>query len=360
VANKFGKLQFAEFAYCSIVTQIFFTISDLGTKISYFKADKKNQKEDYKYLLATKLLIALILYTAFGILNRSSIYFSYTLTIIGTSIFPISLLQEYRLYTIISINNLLFRLIPIIFIFKFNSIVEYSLFSGLILFLFSVLILVKFKIVYADKFILRRFKKYFIEVLQSNKYLSAINILSIIEINLHSVVAKKFFPAIDFADYVYLERYINYLKQVVIYLYDYLFPKINLQNLARFIYLLKYLSLFYIISCLCGFLIIRHFDIDQIFGIRISNVFYFFCLYPLSTLVFNFITSIIFFKYSSDKSNLSIIFSAIVIKIILMLSFSKLLGIQIIPIALIVAEILMGLLRYKFLPVSVKSLIKLK
>jgi O-antigen/teichoic acid export membrane protein len=360
VANKFGKLQFAEFAYFSIISQIIFTISDLGTKISYFKADKKNQKIEYKYLLASKLLIALLFFTIFSFFIKSSVYYSFVLTVIGTSIFPNTLLQEYKLYTIVSINNLLFRLIPILFILRFNSIVEFSLFSGAVIFLFSIIVLIKLKIISSDKFSLFHFKKYFKDLLISNKYLSAINLLSIIEINLHTIVAKKIFPAIDFSDYVYLERYVNYLKQSVIYLYDYLFPKVNLHNLGRYVYIFNYIFLFYIAACLFIFAFIYYLNITQIFGIKITNVFYFFCLYPLSSLMFNFLVSIIFFKFSSDKHNLSILFSATLIKIILIFAFSKLLGIQIVPIALILAEIFMGLLRYKFLPISIRASIKLK
>ena len=137
IASKYGRLQFSEYAYTAVITQIIFTISDLGTKISYFKVDKKRQKLDYKYLLASKLFVATILFVAYGIVNRSSVYFSYTLTVIGTSIFPTAMLQEYRLYTIISINNLLFRVIPLLFISLINSIFWFSLFSGFVLLLFS-------------------------------------------------------------------------------------------------------------------------------------------------------------------------------------------------------------------------------
>ena len=163
-ADKFGKINFSQFAFFSIIVQIFFTLSDLGTKISYFKNSKTNKKNDYIYLLSSKLILALFLFIFTGFFNNSEIYFSFILTIIGTSIFPFALLQEYKLFCIIGLNNFFFRLIPLLFLSNISSIVQFSYVSGLTIFSFSIYMLIKLKVIKSNSFEFTQFRRYFMNL----------------------------------------------------------------------------------------------------------------------------------------------------------------------------------------------------
>jgi len=188
-----------------------------------------------------------------------------------------------------------------------------------------------------------------------NKYLTGINIVSIIELNLHNIIAKLLFKVDDFADFIYLERYINYIKQGVIYFYEYLFPKIKLQNFKSYLYTMRYVYLLYIVFFAFIYLYFTYYNIKLFYGIKVLGYFYIFLIYPLFILIFNFIKSIIFCKYASDRNNFTVTIVAIVIKMSIIITLSKSFGIIIIPIALIFTEIFIGLTRARLLSIQIRS-----
>jgi hypothetical protein len=358
VTTKFGKVAFSNFAFYSILTSIFFTVSDLGFKISYFKIGKLNKKSDYKYLLLSKLIVVLFLFILFGFFYNDMIYLSLIFILVGTSIFPSYFLQEYRLYTIIGFNNLIFRLLPILILFKLNSIVEFAIISGIVIIIFSSYLLIKLRIITFNNFIWRDFINYFKEVVITNRYLSAINIVSIIEINIHTFLAKSLFSFNDFADYIYLERYISYLKQGVIYFYDYLFPKVNLSNFNHYLKFTRLTYISYFVFLILAQYLFNLYQIKNIYGIKLSIFFYVYCLYPFSSIVFNFLINILFFKYCSDKYSFNIIFASIFVKFILIIYLSPFLGIATIPSVLILLEIVTGITRYYLMPLEIRKTLK--
>ena len=360
VTLKFGKISFSEYAYCAIIMQIIFTFSDLGTKISYFKDKESKSKSNYKYLLASKLFVASLVFILFGLIYGGKIYFSFVFTLIGTMIFPTLILQEYRLFTLIAVNNVLFRVLPLLLLFRFSTIEEFSVFSGIIIIFFSSILFYFLKIFNSFKFNFNEFFLYFRKLVTSNIYLSAINVLSIIEVNIHTFLVKSIFPIADFADFIYIERYVNYIKQTIIYLYEYLYPKVKLSNFALYVRRTRYLSFSYELMFLIFLFLCTYLNIENFYGIEISKLFYIFCLYPLSSLLFNFIISMFFYKYGNDRFNLIIIMISIVLKTILILCFSAVIGIVIVPLVLILMEILVGLIRLRLLPFSIRRQMNFK
>ena len=358
LTSKFGKFDFSDFSFYSILISIYFSISDLGFKISYFKFDKSNTKSSYKYLLLSKLTVVLFFFILFCFFIKKNLYYSLIFIVIGTSIFPTYILQVYRLYSLIAINNLLFRLLPILILFKLETIIQFTILSGLVIISYSSFLLYKLRIFNLSSFTWRGYINYFMKVLITNRYLSAINIVSIVEINAHTFLAKSLFSFNDFADYIYLERYISYLKQGVIYFYDYLFPKVNLTNFKFYLTYTRivYFSYFFIFSTLYYTFYLC--EVNDIYGIKLTILFYVFCLYPLSSLIFNFLINIIFFKYCSDKYSFKIIVSAILLKIILIISLSSFLNIITIPLVLILIEIFTGITRFFLMPKNIRKFVK--
>jgi hypothetical protein len=356
--SKFGKYQFSDYSFYSILLSIFFTVSDLGFKISYFKYGQSNKKSNYKYLILSKLTVILFLFLISCFFVNEMLFFSLILIVIGTSIFPTYILQRYRLYSIIAINNLLFRLLPLLILFKINSIIQFTLISGIVIISFSSFLLYKFRIFNISNFTWQDFIAYFKEVIKSNRYLSGINIVSIIEINAHNFLAKSLFSINDFADYIYLERYISYLKQGVIYFYDYLFPKVSLTNYKYYLNFTRIIYISYFLFLSVIYYTLTLFEVYDFYGIKLTNLLYVFCLYPLSSLIFNFLGNILFFKYCSDNYSFKIILTSVFLKIILIVSLSPFFSIVTIPIVLIILEIVTGVTRFLLMPKYIRQIVK--
>lgn len=352
--TKFGSINFSDFAVVSIVIQIIFTISDFGLKVSYFKPGVIKMKSEFKYIVIVRLFLALFLFFFISIFQFNSIYFSFVLTIIGTSIFPNFLLQEYKLYTVVSVNNLIFRALPLLFLDNFTSIEQFSLFSGFCITSFSLVVILKLKVHKGEKVIFSKFRSYLLKTFSQNVYLSAINIISILEVYLHVLLANYLFPKNIFADFMFIERFINYLKQSVIYLYEFLFPKINLNTLRKYQSIIRVLNIIYIISVLIA-VFSNIIVANDLLNIKTKNLLIIFLIYPLSILMFNFLSSILYYKYANDKYNLLITVGAFSIKFILIIVFFNILGIIIIPISLIISEAFMGVSKYFSMPNSLKS-----
>ena len=98
--------------------------------------------------------------------------------------------------------------------------------------------------------------------------------------------------------------------------------------------------------------------IKNIYGIKLSIFFYVYCLYPFSSIVFNFLINILFFKYCSDKYSFNIIFASIFVKFILIIYLSPFLGIATIPSVLILLEIVTGITRYYLMPLEIRKTLK--
>lgn len=343
---KFGKDQFADYVYYTVFTQIIFTLSDFGIKNSFFSEIKNHKKINYVYLLLIKLSISLLLFFLFFSYFRNLLFVSNLFTVVGTALVPNFLLHEKGLFRLIGINNLIYRTLPLLFLPLTKNIIHYNTISGLIL-IFSALVIIYYNSGVQEfaKIKFQDFIKYFWYITKSNKYLSLVNIINVLEINLHILLSRQLFDLSSFSTLIQVDRYVNFIKQVIIYYYEYLFPKINGSNYIIFQNHIKKLA-----RVLVSIILLTCFSFILYAVKKESNLIYeplilLFCLYPLSILVFNFIPSILFLKYCSDNLNFKIVFIVFLIKFLIFLLFFNL-GIIIVPLILILSEIVFGVFKY--------------
>jgi hypothetical protein len=342
---NYGAMAFADFALSTVNIQIIVALSDLGIKYSFFKPNAKfSNRHDFRYLIVLKLVIALSLYVISLVFYRSSVYLMHLPMLIGFSVFPALLLQRFKLYTIISLNNFVFRVLPLLGLAFLDQIEGFVLLSGILLLINGLLAnnaLGAFK--------LRGFKwTYFIRVasnvLKDNRFLSALSVMNIFEVYIHVFLAKVFLTKELFADFMYVERYTNYMKQVVVYLYEFLYPKVNVYNVRLY---QRYARLGAVAMTLfvCIFILLEKqfnwvFKEWSNYGLLAAMA-----LFPVLIMLFNFIQSLIYFKYCNDKRGFKIVLQAFGIKILVFFMLSPLIGVLAIPFSLIASEVFMGLKR---------------
>lgn len=344
---KFGKTSFADLVYYLIFSQIIIALADFGLKNSYFNQLKNHKDYNLLYLVLIKVCISVLLFLVFFLIFRDKLFSSTFFIVVGSSIFPSFLLSDRGLFSIIGLNNFIFRVVPLVFLPLIDSLSQFNLFSGSISVLFALLVI--FRSTVRSDFTslnLKEFKEVFYEVISGNKYLSLINVVNVLEINLHILVSKQMFESSSFSMLIVVDRYVNFIKQGVIYYYEYLFPKISnlnfvyYQNRIRRITRLFALALVMVVI----FLYSGYFELSLVHKLLIIV----YGFYPLSILAFNFLPAILFLKYCSDEVNLKIVFIVAVIKLVIF-SVSVWFGVVVVPVALVFAELFFGVLRYSAL-----------
>ncbi len=341
--------EFANFNYINIYTQIILSLSDLGIKYSYFRSSKLKNKSNL-YFIISKLIISICLYFLIFIIFKESgsrnIYFNLLPFIIGSAIFPTFLYQNYKMYTFIGLSNLVTRLIPLFFLSFTSDIGSYGLLMGIIillnslisLYVFRKIILIKIKFINVVIFIKKLFEK--------NAFLNVINLTSLIEINFQSLISKFILNSHDFELFIYTERIVAIFKQMIITIFDFLYPKIN-QSTNRLFSIIKNTFIVIYISLLVVFYLNSKFVLNNSFlNFDLSSedkLFVFvFLLFPVFILQYNFIENIVFIKNKYDKENFFLQLLQICIKAILIILTYKYFGLVIIPITLIAIELIAG------------------
>jgi O-antigen/teichoic acid export membrane protein len=353
ISEKFGIENFAKFTYSSIFIQIILAFSDLGIKYSYFRTNLIKNKIIFS-LIVSRVLIALTFFLIFSIFfifknDDLLIYMSFAPFILGSAIFPNFVFQNYNKFKYIGLNVFLYRFFIILLVFVVSNIFLLSLISGLISFVFSLFSLLYFKKLIFFKIEVKEFKLFFFKFIKQNFYLNLINIVSVIEINFQSLISKYALVGLDFNLFIYTERIVSIIKQVIITMIDFLYPKINNNNFQGFIFYKRVIIIMYLFIIL---LIIINFDYfhSNLFNNFPNNDKYkffiiLFLIYPLSIFIFNFIQNILFIKNGFDKYSLYIQLVQIFFKIISIWFFIDHLGIIIIPFILIFNEFFAGVFK---------------
>lgn len=349
LTSKFGKNEFATYVYYGVFTQIIFTLGDLGIKNSYFSEIKDHKGINFFYLIFIKLAVSVFLFVLFFVYFHSYIFFSFLFVIVGTSMYPTFLLQRCGLFRLIGFNNLVYRLVPLLFLPVISDIAQYNYVSGLILIVSGLLTMFKYS--WNKEFVninFDEFRHIFSAVFKSNWHLSIVNVVSVLEVNLHILLSRYLFDTSSFAIMVQVDRYYNFFKQAAIYCYEYLYPKLNdknyiiFQNLISKVVRLSLLlvAAFAFVYAVCLF--------EQNYDWQMSIVVLLFFIALLSIVVFNFTTSILFLKYCKDSNNLKITFIVFCGKLTLFVCLYKL-GLFIVPLLLVCSELVFGMYKHRML-----------
>lgn len=363
ISEKFGIENFAKYTYTSIIIQVVLAFSDLGIKYSYFRNNLIKNKIIFS-LIISRVLVALILFLIFSIFFIFSdedllIYISFAPFVLGSALFPNFVFQSYNQFKYIGLNNFIYRFFLISLIFIVSNIYLLSLISGLIYFVFSLFSLLYFKKLIFFKLEIKTFKLFFFSFLKQNLYLNLINIVSVVEINFQSLISKYALVGLDFNLFIYTERIVSIIKQVVITIIDFLYPKINNYNYHSYIFYKRALIILYLSIIVLIYLNFDYFH-NNLFHqfAKNGNIKFFiilFLMYPLSILIFNFIQNILFVKNGFDKYSLYIQLFQILFKILSFLFFIDQLGIIIIPFILIFNEFFAGVFKSMKLDKPIKN-----
>ena len=349
LSEKFGIIAYADFNYVYIFIQIILSLSDLGIKYSYFRSDDAKNKINLFFILS-KILIAATIYLFLVLFffkqNTFHLYLSFFPIVLANALFPNFLFQYFKLYSFIGLNGLIIKLFPLFLIQFFNNILFYGIFIGVFYIINSILAIYFFRKSFYFKFSIRKFKIFFLNLFSKNIFLNLSNFISLIEINLQSIISKWLLSSIDFNLFIYTDRIIAIFKQASITLFEFLYPKItskDLHNYKKFNFVFVILYAFFLILCWINFDLIQH-NIFNGFE-RSVNTKYFiiiFLSYPFFIIRFNFLDNIVFIKNGFDKYNVFLQILQIFVKVILLYFLYRKIGLVIIPITLIIIELLAG------------------
>jgi hypothetical protein len=349
LTSKFGKDEFASYVYYGIFTQIIFTLGDLGIKNSYFSEIKDHKGINFFYLVFIKLAVSVFLFLIFFVYFNSYIFFSFLFVIVGTSIYPTFLLQGSGLFRVIGFNNLIYRLVPLFFLPLISDIAQYNYVSGLILIVSGLFTMFKYS--WNKEFVninFHEFKHIFSSVFKSNWHLSIVNVVSVLEVNLHILLSRYLFDTSSFAIMVQVDRYYNFFKQATIYYYEYLYPKINDTNYIFFQNFIRKVARLALLLTVSFTFVYTVFILDQNYDLQKLVLVLLFFIALLSIVVFNFTTSILFLKYCKDSHNLKIAFFVFFCKMTLFVFLYKL-GLFIVPLLLVFSELVFGIYKHRML-----------
>jgi hypothetical protein len=345
IKDAYGSYEFADFALSTVYVQIVVALSDLGMRYSFFKPKSFfSERSNFMYLIALKVVIALTLFLISLIFYHTSIYLAHLPMVLGFVLFPTLLFQRYKLFTIIALNNFLFRVLPMIGLLFFSQIEGFVVFSGLILFSNSLLANMLSGVFSEGRFKYNYFKRIGLNVLNDNRFLSALSVINILEVYVHVFLAKVFLTKDIFSEFMYIERYTNYVKQVVVYLYDFFYPKIVIDNINSY---QKYVrkAAFLIAFGVATFLFLEAYGGWIFQGFNSYVLIIAMAIVPAFILLFNFVQSTVYFKYCSDKRGVIIVLTAVVLKLLIFFVTQPFIGVLAIPLGLVSAEIYMGIRR---------------
>ncbi len=349
LSEKFGINEYANFNYVYIFIQIILSLSDLGIKYSYFRSDDAKNKINLFFIIS-KILIASTIYLFLVLFffkhNTFQLYLSFFPLVVANALFPNFLFQYFKLYSFIGLNGLIIKLFPLFLLRFFNNIHVYGILMGVFYTINSILAIYFFRKSFNFKFSIIKFKIFFLNLLSKNIFLNISNFISLIEINLQSIISKWLLSSIDFNLFIYTERIIAIFKQASITLFEFLYPKItskNLNNYNKFNFVFIFLYACFLIVCWMNFEFIQH-TLFKGFE-RTINTKYFiiiFLSYPFFIIRFNFLDNIVFIKNGFDKYNVFLQILQIFVKVILLYFLYTKIGLVIIPITLIIIELLAG------------------
>jgi hypothetical protein len=345
VNRSFGGLKFADFALSGINIQIILALSDLGVKYSFFKDNSTlSLLKNFKYLIIIRAFFAVLLFLASLLFYYSDVYLAHFFSLIGFTFFPNLLFQKYRLFTIISLNNVIYRSLPLLIIYFINSLEIFVMISGLFLILTSCVANIILGVFSRNSFRFLEFKSVCFKLFKDNRFLGAISLINIFEVYIHVFFAKIFLNPTVFAELIYVERYTNYFKQGVVYLYEFLYPKITLINAKLYQVYARLLALVLIVFIF--FIFLLNYLFKWVFVESDASILFFAMLsIPVIIILVNFVQSIIYFKYCSDRRGFAIVVCAVFLKVILMFIFIQFFDSLAIPIGLLSAEVYMGIRR---------------
>ncbi len=339
VSVSFSPEDFSKLAYYLVISSLIVSISDYGTKFSYFRKDSTISWENISFF---KLYLSIIFFTLVSFIFGIP-FFEYLFFLVGYSFFPNVLCQEKSKFYLISGSIFFSRIISFIYIPFSKNVFDIILVQGVIMLMCGLVI---FFLNYNRHEIILNPISYF-NIIKKNKKIGVYNILSNVEANVHTVLSDLILKSNSFTSYMYADKLSNYFKQILIIFIDFLYPKGEKVSYKVYIYFINLLVLF------SGFLIYNTEIVEIVFGFEPYDEFYELILLFLINILA--ITNFHFEVYNKtilkgfDRENIIIIVSSLAFKILTILIFVNYVGAYVIPAVLILTEILMGLIKKKLI-----------
>lgn len=337
---EFDSSTFANYSFGIVVGLTIASISDFGLKYIYFRSETRYSWKLislFKFIFSVSAFIPTSIF--FGVETLPFLIFTSAYSII-----PYIYFQSKNRFYFYSGIIFLSRLAAIIIVKQSNDYKSIVYIQSIVIWAFTISTFIFSK---DDLFKIKKLYEQSSGLFKEIKSLSLFHIFSNIEANFHTFLANRLLPIHSFEIYMVADRIGGYLKQILIVLLEFLFPKGNSVPYKKIEkYLIIGISIF-------GLVIYKSDLIIYITGLDhnedLKNLILIYVVYIIIIAKMNFSYFNKMLLQKKDKRNTEIICYSILMKFILIYLTSMFLDFYGVMIGLIITEIYQGLLRKKYL-----------